>query len=423
VLLAIRNVNQLIVSEDDPLQLIKRACVNLTENMGYFNAWIALLDEGSGAAVATACSGFDGGFTALGRRLEAGVYPDCMKRALEGKGIVVVKDPKSECMDCPLSCEYGGRSGLSRSLRHGGRTYGILSVSVPAAYALNGEGQALFNELAGDLAFALHKIEASKHERVNQAMLSRTERIAHIGSWEWEIAHDRVRWSEGLFRIFQREPAEGAPSFAEHSDLYVAGDMQRLRQAVERCATDGTPYELELRALRKDGAIRQCVARGQAETDSQGKIRGLAGSLQDITDRKQMEERIALLGRMLDEAPASITIHDTDGRFLFANHQTLRLHGYENEEAFLALNLHDLDVPASEAMIAERIRCINETGEARFETAHYRRDGLILPLEVTAKIINWNGRPSSASPPTSPSASGRRKPCARVKSAIASCPI
>jgi PAS domain S-box-containing protein len=136
------------------------------------------------------------------------------------------------------------------------------------------------------------------------------------------------------------------------------------------------------------------VARGQVETDSQGQILGLAGSLQDITERKQLEERIVLLSRMLDEAPAAITIHDTDGRFLFANHQTVRLHGYENEEAFLAINLHDLDVPESEAMITERIRRITESGEARFETAHYRKDGSIFPLEITAKIINWSNRPA-----------------------------
>ncbi len=393
VLLAIRNVNQLIVSEDDPLQLIERACVNLTETMGYLNAWIALLDEGSRTATATACSGFGGGFTALSYRLEAGAYTDCMKRALDRNGIVVVKDPKAECMDCPLSSEYGGRSGLSHSLRHGGKTYGILSVSVPAAYAIDEEEQALFDELAGDLAFALHKIEVAKHLRKIRGMLSRTERIANIGSWEWDIADDLVRWSEGLFRIFQRAPADGAPSFAEQSELYVPGDMQLLRQAVEHCVKSGTPYELELRGMRKDGAIRHFMACGQAEYDSEGQIHGLAGSLQDITERKNLEERSALLGRMLDEAPASITIHDTDGRFLFANRQTLRLHGYEKEAEFLAINLHDLDIPESEAMLAERFRRIAETGEDRFESGHYRKDGSIFPVEIIAKKIEWNGRP------------------------------
>lgn len=131
--------------------------------------------------------------------------------------------------------------------------------------------------------------EAVDKLRESQAMLARTEQIAHLGSWEWEIAGDRVRWSAELFRIFQRDPALGAPSFAEHRDLYVAEDMDRLEQAVVRCVDDGIPYELELRAIRGDGEIRHCVARGLAGIDSEGKIRRLFGSLQDITDRKLSE--------------------------------------------------------------------------------------------------------------------------------------
>lgn len=300
VLLAIRNVNQLIVTEDDPLRLIEKACANLTESMGYLNAWIALLDPWAKTVNSTASSGFDGGFVWLNERLKEGDFIRCMKRSLECDEIIVVKDPRTECMDCPLSSEYGGRAGLSRSLNHGGRIYGILTVSVPADYASNEEEQVLFSELANDLAFALHRIEAEKLSRQRQLMLARTESIAHIGSWEWEIADDRVRWSEELFRIFHRDPELGAPSFAEHSDLYVPEDMQRLQQAVEQCVAEGTSYRLELRAKRKDGEIRHCVARGLAEVDSYGKTCRLFGSLQDITERKLSELVIATQQRELE---------------------------------------------------------------------------------------------------------------------------
>ncbi|MFZ5570821.1 MAG: PAS domain S-box protein [Thermodesulfobacteriota bacterium] len=114
----------------------------------------------------------------------------------------------------------------------------------------------------------------------------------------------------------------------------------------------------------------------------------------DLTERKEREDRIALLGRMLDVAPAAITIHDTGGTFLFANKMTWELHGYSSKDAFMALSLRDLDVPESAAMLAERVRLISEQGEARFEVAHYRRDGSIFPLEVLAKEIEWEGRPA-----------------------------
>jgi PAS domain S-box-containing protein len=129
----------------------------------------------------------------------------------------------------------------------------------------------------------------------NQAMLARTERIANVGSWEWDIATDTVSWSNELFNIFQRTPNDGVPSFAEHSKLYYPEDMQRLRVAVEAAISNGTPYEMELRAIRKDGETRVCLVRGYAEMDPGKSITRLFGSLQDITDRKQAEAEKEIL--------------------------------------------------------------------------------------------------------------------------------
>jgi len=134
--------------------------------------------------------------------------------------------------------------------------------------------------------------EAEELLRSKQLMLARTEGIAHVGSWEWDIATDTVTWSDELFRIFQRGPQEGAPSFAEHPAFYHPDDMARLQKAVEAAVADGTPYELELRAIRKDGETRVCVARGVAEMSQGGRPVRLFGSLQDITERKLSEEKL-----------------------------------------------------------------------------------------------------------------------------------
>jgi len=92
-----------------------------------------------------------------------------------------------------------------------------------------------------------------------------------------------------LFRIFQLNPADGAPSFAEQAKLYYPEDMQRLKDAVEAAVSHGTPYEMELRAVRKDGATRICLGNGHAETGADKRVVFLFGSLQDITERKQAE--------------------------------------------------------------------------------------------------------------------------------------
>jgi PAS domain S-box-containing protein len=93
---------------------------------------------------------------------------------------------------------------------------------------------------------------------------------------------------------------------------------------------------------------------------------------------------------MLDIAPNSITIHDDDGNFHYANKKTFEIHGYTQEE-FMKLNLHDIDIPESAELIQKRMQTIREKGNARFEVEHYKKDGTILPLEIFVKLVNWKG--------------------------------
>jgi PAS domain S-box-containing protein len=170
----------------------------------------------------------------------------------------------------------------------------------------------------------------------NLTMLARTEHLANIGSWEWDIDADCTRWSEELFRIFQRDPALGAPSLAEHPGIYVAEDMERLWAAVQKCISNGTPYELELRAIRTDGMIRHCVARGKAECDEKGRIIRLVGSLQDITERKEAEKKLrkseSLFRTLVNTIPDLIWLKDAAGVYLVCNKRFERFFGASETE-------------------------------------------------------------------------------------------
>ncbi|MFA5642179.1 MAG: hypothetical protein WC945_05545 [Bacteroidales bacterium] len=56
----------------------------------------------------------------------------------------------------------------------------------------------------------------AKHET-----LIRTQRIANVGSWEWDVASDTVIWSDELFRIFRLNPKQGGVSYADHPKIYT----------------------------------------------------------------------------------------------------------------------------------------------------------------------------------------------------------
>ena len=126
----------------------------------------------------------------------------------------------------------------------------------------------------------------------HEAMLARTESLAQIGSWEWEVATDTVVWSEEMFRILGRDPAEGTLAYADHFKLYPPQDLARLQQAVEAAINEGEPYELELRAKRPSGEVRICLGRGFPQVGGDGKVGRLYGTLQDITERKRAERSL-----------------------------------------------------------------------------------------------------------------------------------
>ncbi|WP_462325086.1 PocR ligand-binding domain-containing protein [Desulfoplanes sp.] len=183
VLLAIRNVGRLITTENDPECLVDRACEVLTSDLGYHNTWIGLTDPGSTRVTMTVSSGFGPMFEKLNVRLLGGDFPRCMRRGLGRDHVVVVQDPVAECSDCPLAEQYAGRAGMTRSLVHAGVVYGIISVSVPARFAKDPEEISLFDELAHDIGFALHRITATEEtRRLNHIVTTLPEPMAFVSS-------------------------------------------------------------------------------------------------------------------------------------------------------------------------------------------------------------------------------------------------
>jgi len=152
-------------------------------------------------------------------------------------------------------------------------------------------------------------------------------------------------------------------------------------------------FNYDYRIIRPDNQIRWLHAKSLPVYNDKGQIIRRVGIACDITERKNVMESNKALAEMLDIAPNSITIHDTNGNFLYANQKTFETHGFTPSE-FMNINLHELDAPESETHLADRFELIAKQGYATFEIEHFRKNGTTFPLEVFAKTVFWKGIPA-----------------------------
>ena len=127
--------------------------------------------------------------------------------------------------------------------------------------------------------------------------LAEAQRLACIGSWQWDPETDTVIWSDELYRIAGRDPSGPAFSYRQHSELYTLESWERLRHAVDDALQTGTAYELDLEMILPDGSTKWVTGRGESQCDTRGRVVRLRGTVQDITQRKLAEESLANVSR------------------------------------------------------------------------------------------------------------------------------
>jgi PAS domain S-box-containing protein len=143
--------------------------------------------------------------------------------------------------------------------------------------------------------------ETEQALRENERALAEAQRLAGLGSWEWDPATDTVKWSQELYRLAGRDPAGAAVSYSEHPNLYTPESWARLQAAVGDALATGRPYTLDLQMVLPDGATKWVLARGEALRNADGRVLVLRGTVQDISERRSWEQSLAALGRRLIE--------------------------------------------------------------------------------------------------------------------------
>lgn len=198
VLLAVRDVNQLITRERNPQELLRKACECLTETRGYEIAYIETLDgNGELSGMYGAGHGYD--LDDLDPRDSGARIWEIVNR--EGEARTVILGPEQAEWSEGMRAEWeAGRTCMAIRLEYSDRRYGYLATSLPAALAQSEDERSLFEEVAGDIAFALYALET---EVERDAALDTLE----LTQYSVDHASDLVFWSDVTGRLLYANEA------------------------------------------------------------------------------------------------------------------------------------------------------------------------------------------------------------------------
>ncbi len=198
------------------------------------------------------------------------------------------------------------------------------------------------------------KLQLKKSEK----LLAKAQSIAHIGSWELDLVRDTLYWSDEIYRIFGLERESFAPSYEAFLNAIHPEDREAVNSAYTQSLEKRLPYAIEHRLLMKDGSIKYVHEQCETTFDADGKPLRSLGTVQDISERKQVEIALRKAKEQYDDLvnriPVGIYLYhffpDGSDRFDYISPQFCQLLGVTEAEvlenprvAFSAAHPEDLD--------------------------------------------------------------------------------
>jgi diguanylate cyclase (GGDEF)-like protein/PAS domain S-box-containing protein len=191
--------------------------------------------------------------------------------------------------------------------------------------------------LAFNDAQEAHRLLLEEREMAIQTLkrgedrLAEAQRVARLGSYEYDFVTSELVWSEEVFKLFDRNPADGVPPFEEVFATYHPDDHAKLLAAREAGFSSGKPYTCDLRIRQKDGQYKWRRSVTQSMRGADGAVTRIVGTLMDIDESKRAEEKLLELNQAMERATEGIAHIDESGCFTYVNEAYAKMSGYQPE--------------------------------------------------------------------------------------------
>jgi len=173
------------------------------------------------------------------------------------------------------------------------------------------------------------------------------------------------------------------------SDLYQNSEYRN--EFNDKMLKEGFVRGEELWLKKKDGSRFVGSVSAVAVKDEQGHVNYYDGIIEDITERKRVEDALRFTRLSLDNAVDAMVCVGHDARYFDVNDAFCRSVGYSREE-LLSKTVHDIDPDYSAEVWPEFWKKLKQSGSLTFESCHYTKAGKVIPVEITAKFFEHNGK-------------------------------
>lgn len=244
------------------------------------------------------------------------------------------------------------------------------------------------------------RIHAERKSQISEERLKEAQRIAHLGNWSWDMRTGLVYWSEEIFQMFGVDQATYGPSYDNFYAAVHPDDIVLVKRSEQKALQEGVPHSVDHRIVRPDGEVRWVHEEARASQNAEGKIERLAGTVQDITERKLIEQAVQTsetrLRTILESAVDGIITIDSAGTIDSVNPSAEKIFGYHAAE----LNGRNISMLMPEPYRSAHDGYIQRyltSGNAHIigigrEMIGQRKDGSTFPLDLAVSETVLNGR-------------------------------
>jgi PAS domain S-box-containing protein len=126
----------------------------------------------------------------------------------------------------------------------------------------------------------------------SESFLAESQKIANVGSWEWDIGTNEVNWSDETFRLAGHEPRSFKPKVEDFRSMLHEDDRKAVFKLIEDTLEGRADYFINHRIVLPDGEIRYMVTQGEVQRDTDGRPVRMVGTMLDVTEQRRLEEQL-----------------------------------------------------------------------------------------------------------------------------------